>query len=55
MIISLFFFLFFSNYSLFPNSRLFPGCSPDVPWERQFSQRLHKQEACEFSKETLFL
>lgn len=26
-----------------------------MPWESQFSQRLHKQEACEFSKETLFL
>lgn len=26
-----------------------------MPWESQFSQHLHKQEACEFSKETLFL
>lgn len=26
-----------------------------MPWESQFSQCLHKQEACEFSKETLFL
>lgn len=56
MIMFLFFsFIFFSNYFLFPNSRLFPGSSTDMPWESQFSQRLHKQEACEFSKETLFL
>ena len=51
----LFFFFFFSNYFLFPNSRLFPGSSADMPWESQLSQRFHKQEACEFSKETLFL
>lgn len=55
MIIHFFFFFNFAIISCFQIPCLLPGSSADMPWERQFSQCLHKQEACEFSKETLFL